>query len=294
MKIYQIENLLKAELPNFNVDGLPKSLLEIHVELEEVVNVDEFIETCLQEAKTQKSSGRHRQLDWEEGWQGRGTLYEPTVDHQVPYYFYKNTHLRLGHKVFVDHSRWTEYFLLRLLQLRALNSIEEISKNGEELIVEFGCGTGHNLKFLQQHFPKCKLQGADWAQSAVDLLKKTGFQSKRVDFFDETSFWDIKEPYYAFTNASLEQTGSEFKKFIGFLIDDLNCKGAIHIEPVQELLGDTKLEVSSKQYSTQRQYLNGFLDFLKKDGRVEVKTHKNLIGSKYLYGYQIVTWSKSQ
>ena len=287
-----LENLLRTDLPEFEVRSIPRVLLEHQVCLEPIKDISSFIRDCEADSKIAKVAGSHRINDWEEGWAGKGTVVDPMLGVQVPYYFLNNTHIRLGQKVYKDLSGWTEYYLLRLIQLNAFNELNSMVREPKKLIVEFGCGTGHNLTFLARYFDKTDFWGADWATSAVLMLKQNGVRSKKVDFFNPKTYWRIEQPYFAYTNASLEQCGDEFVGFMDFLISDLNCMGAVHIEPIPELLAHTPLEINSVAYCNKRNYLTGFIEYLQTKAGIRMVERKNMIGSKNLYGYQQVIWTK--
>ena len=60
------------------------------------------------------------------------------------------------HARFYQATRWSFLFgRRRLIQAINLPSI------GQSTLLEVGCGTGHNLKFLASHFPNLKLFGVD-------------------------------------------------------------------------------------------------------------------------------------
>ncbi|MBL0061963.1 MAG: class I SAM-dependent methyltransferase [bacterium] len=51
-------------------------------------------------------------------------------------------------------------------------------------ILDFGCGTGKNLKHLRKHFPKAVLFGTDISQDSLDIAAKLNLDSCKLDYFD--------------------------------------------------------------------------------------------------------------
>ena len=171
-----------------------------------------------------------------------------------------------------------------------------VQKIDFEAIIEFGAGTGHNISYLKSKSQKL-FYGADWAQASVDkminekIVERT--RSFCVDYFTSSTFMEPKETYCAFTNASLEQAGSQFQEFMNFIIDSPKCRAGVHIEPIWELISpNTALNRASIQYMKKRGYLDGFYEFMKAQN-INIICHKDFgLGSKFMSGYQLVVWKK--
>lgn len=263
------------------------------VNLEEIHDLDAFLAQCELESSTFKKAGPHRKDDWELGWSGHGITTEYPDFPDLPYYFKKNTHVRIGNKAYRDLSGLTELCLLRTIQDIAFSS--DLVKRAKA-VIEFGCGTGHNLSYLSSRISQ-SLYGADWAQSAVERIVEAGIvQSGRafqVDYFDRATFKAPPEPYLAFTNASLEQAGEGYPGFINFLFSDSNCIGGIHIEPISDLVLPThSLNIFSIDYAKRRAYLTNFYEFMKNSGKKILVAKDFGLGSKFISGYQLLIWEK--
>jgi hypothetical protein len=115
----------------------------------------------------------------------------------------------------------------------------------------------------------------------------------RVDYFKPETYNSPSEDFVAFTNASLEQSGSNYKDFMNYLFNNNSCIGGIHIEPISDLVKpEHPLNINSISYTNKRGYLNNFYNFMLESG-VNIKLAKDYgIGSKYLSGYQLIIWSK--
>lgn len=272
---------------------ISESWLEAQVDLTEVEDIQNYINDCEQLSQNFKTAGPERQQDWEWGWSGNGVTNESKEFPNIPYYFKNNTHVRVGNRVYIDNTKYTEIRLLRMLQDIAFSYIS----NPETLaLIEYGAGTGHNLQYLKKKKFK-EIYAADWAQSAVEKMARDGIiktgNNYRVDYFQESTYQSPPEPYVAFTNASLEQAGNKYQNFMEFLINDENLKMGIHIEPISDLVKPTSaLNIQSKKYAEQRGYLENFHAFMTNQG-IDIKLAKDFeIGSRFISGYQMIIWSK--
>lgn len=270
-----------------------KQWLEKEVNLELVSDIDNYIKNCENESISFKKAGPDRIHDWEAGWSGNGITNEFKDFPNIPYYFKKNTHVRLGDKVYKDLSGLTELCLLRTIQDLAFTN--EIM-NKVTAVVEYGCGTGHNLSYLKST-KNFELYGADWAQSAVDKLIENKVVKEgnayRVDYFKPETYNSPNDSFIAFTNASLEQSGSDYKDFMNYLINNSSCIGGIHIEPISDLVKpDHPLNINSINYTDRRGYLKNFYKFMQESSVKLIVAKDYGIGSRFLSGYQLIIWSK--
>lgn len=288
LKDYLLDVYSASEIAQVNDKWLSHT-----VNLEEINDLDVFLSQCELESTTFKKAGPHRKEDWELGWSGHGITTEYQEFPNLPYYFKKNVHVRIGDKVYQDLSGLTELYLLRTIQDVAFAS--ELVKQAQS-VIEFGCGTGHNLSYLASRIPH-NLYGADWAQSAVERIVEAGIvkpgRAFRVDYFDQDTFQAPPESYIAFTNASLEQAGENYQEFVNFLFSDERCKGGIHIEPISDLVLPThSLNKFSIDYAKRRAYLTNFYEYMKNSGMKILVAKDYGLGSKYISGYQLLIWSK--
>lgn len=61
-------------------------------------------------------------------------------------------------------------------------------KHNVSTILEYGCGTGRNLGFLQENFPDAQIIATDISQSSLELASET---NPKIEFRVETSDLDI-------------------------------------------------------------------------------------------------------
>lgn len=297
MQTYKILEILREVFTERQLSLLDREALDKKLILEEIIDINSFIQTCDAETIALKVAGEHRQKDWEKGWAGEGVFYSNNEYNNLPYYFKNNSHIRVGLKVYRDISGFAEVDLLRILQEIIFK--EYLFKIESRVIFEYGCGTGSNIQYLSRKFPELEFYGSDWVESACRKLVENKILDQEkvrlVNYFDINTFSGASVPYVAFTNASLEQSGERYLEFMQFLSGNPNCLGGIHIEPVRELLDlSNPLNVQSFNYSERRGYLTDFYRNLKLLN-VEILLAKDFsIGSKYINGYQVVCWKKKK
>ncbi|CAM8360202.1 hypothetical protein [Candidatus Methylopumilus universalis] len=270
--------------------------IEKSFNVSKVFDIQKYLLTCKAETINVKKSGPHRLNDWEDGWSGSGVYYSSDDYNNLPYYFKNNTYVRLNSNVYEDLDGFLEVELLRCLQEIVLKKFLKTKKDFKG-IFEYGCGTGSNIQFLKKVIPEHEYFGSDWAKSACDMLIKNSILKSSqvfcVNYFDPSTYKGSTDSYIAFTNASLEQTGDKYIEFMNFLFSNPQCVGGIHIEPIRELLNlDSDLNKQSYEYAEKRQYLTNFFHFIKQSNVKILEAKDYGIGSKYISGYQVITWIK--
>jgi SAM-dependent methyltransferase len=236
-------------------------------------------------------------MGWEENFK---SLKTGGLDSLIPKYFGKFPYVRFAGK-FYGANRDTE---LRFLRLILLNEIEWLLKSFSiDTLFEFGCGTGHNLFFLQSIFKDLRFVGTDWSRKSGEIIQyaSTKFDISNVatvepfDYFKPNRDLEIGDNTGIMTIASLEQVGGEFEDFLDFIIAR-RPRFAIHIEPEEELL-DSKstFDQSSIDYIRKRGYLTGFMSGLKKReirGEIMIlRIIRSHLGSFPMDGYSVFVWA---
>ena len=229
-------------------------------------------------------SGTHRKQQWEKGWGENLKSGDIT-----PKYFGKYNVFRINQRFITSKDKKFEqkslYSIVDEMYWKYLHDAKDI--------YEFGCGTGHNLKRIQK-ISKAKLHGFDWTTSSNKIIKGLGFDAQNFDYFEPNFNIGLAENSAILTVASLEQTGTRFERFLGYLIRN-KPKIVVHIEPIPELLDETNLlDYLSIKYMQKRKYLTGFLDVLQgmeKQGKIKIlEARRSGIGSLYIEGYSIIVW----
>lgn len=183
-----------------------------------------------------------------------------------------------------------EYFTPGELGLLSKLRGEVFSKylQGVKEVSEFGCGLGHNLLPLMG--TGRRLRGFDWASSSVSFVKKIGIEAEQFDMLRPSG---IKISGAVLTVHALEQLGSSWKPFLNYLLDQ-GPEICIHIEPIEELYGDSPRDRARLAYHRMRGYLSGFLTELRrleKMGDVElIDVRKSPFGGKDHDAYSVIVW----
>lgn len=245
-------------------------------------------------------SGPHRLKQWEKGWEQNLSEFSASkkTDDISPHYFGKYDINRLS-QTFVkaaspNYERNTLYAVLDYI-------FDKYAKSTEN-IYEFGCGTGHVLLKARETNPRANLFGLDWVKSSQKILKEmsgigivNNIKPYHFDFFNPDNSIKIEKDSLVLTVMALEQVGENHKKFVSYLLK--NKPGiCIHIEPVEELLDEHNLlDNLSIKYARKRNYLKGFLTYLRKlesEGKIKIHEAKRTnVGSFFIENSSMVVWS---
>ena len=244
-------------------------------------------------------AGEKRIDQWERGWgenlgELAGGISEEAV---IPKYFGKYDIVRLRQKFVRCASKDFEYYSLCVI----LDWLFDKYFRNAGSIYEFGCGTGHNLLRARKVNPSAKMYGLDWAISSQEIIKRIvvngvdrNMFARRFDLFNPDTGFALDNNSIVYTVAALEQVGDRFEKFIDYLLKNTPAL-CVHVEPVAELLDDNNLlDYLSIEYFKKRNYLNGFLSYLRKleaKGGIEIiKAQRTYLGSFFIDGYSVVVW----
>lgn len=298
ISIEEFEQVIGEELTQF----AKQKILQYSFEYEEL-SEEEYLEAIEKIKNSIKNpptiSGKHRAKDWENGWTENKKLFlkEKNARSLIPKYFGKFPYVRWNKNLIKTLNKDFEYNMLSLLEYQIFSKYFSNYKN----IYEFGCGTGHNLLRVKEVKPDCKLYGLDWASSSQELLNilsEEGImkcESTKFDFFQPEYSLEIKESSAIYTIAALEQIGSNYKNFVDFLLEK-KPDICVNVEPIIELFNDSNIELDQLcvQYCESRNYLNGFLTYLKElesQNKIQIIENKrNYIGSFFLEGYSTIIW----
>lgn len=160
-------------------------------------------------------------------------------------------------------------------------------------VVEYGCGSGSNLKILREILPKVQLYAVDWAPSAVELVSNIA-KSEVFDMKNPSKLeWqdDLKSKIGVLTSGSMEQLGEDYNKFLNYMLE-LKADVYLHFEPIIEFYEESTLyDYTALTYHKKRNYLGKFLTTLESIPNVEIieKTRTGF-GSKWNEGYNTIIW----
>jgi trans-aconitate methyltransferase len=251
-------------------------------------------------SKSLEISGAKRIVSWEKGWgENLNNLKNHQEDALIPKYFGKYPYVRFKQE-FYGAGKNTELIFLRALLLNEIENIltDFLPKN----IIEFGCGTGHNLFFLHSKLPKLILIGSDWTSGSAQIIEKAKktysvsniYPGRVFDYFNPDYRFELGSEDLVITVASLEQVGNKHRKFIDYLIKK-KPKRILHIEPEPVLLdANNRFDKTSIDYMEKRGYLCDFLLELKSRealGQIRIiKYQRSYFGSFPMDGYSIFVW----
>jgi hypothetical protein len=241
-------------------------------------------------------AGQKYKKKWEMGWGENLKAAKSKFSKKsfIPGYSDKFKYARVGSELVQTCSKNFDHKILHLILLFCYLKFFKKFNN----IIDFGCGTGHAILYLNKFNMNKKFIGLDWAQSSQDILKIINKKFPNIsglnfNFFKPKLKLKLNN-WAAFTTASMEQIGKRYKKFYFFL--KKNKPGVIvNIEPIPEMLNKNDLlESLSIQYMKKRNYLNSYLNFLlneekKKKIKILFK-RKSYFGSFLIYGYSIIVW----
>jgi hypothetical protein len=243
-------------------------------------------------------AGEKRIDQWERGWgENLGELAGGIQEAVIPKYFGKYEIVRLNRMFVRCASRNFEYHSLCVI----LDWLFDKYFREASSIYEFGCGTGHNLLRARKVNPSAKMHGLDWAISSQEIIKQIvvngidrNMFARRFDLFNPDSGFALDNNSVVYTVAALEQVGNRFEKFVDYLLKNKPTL-CVHVEPIAELLDENNLlDYLSIEYFKKRNYLNGFLSYLRKlelNGGIEIiKAQRTYIGSFFIDGYSVVVW----
>lgn len=245
-------------------------------------------------------AGRQKIGLWKKGWgdiRDRFVKSGYDVNTLFPHYDLKPGEvLRLDREFIIPKDpmfemKWLEIFRTWFFK-KYLSSVDSI--------YEFGCGTGRNLVALAKLFPEKKLYGFEWVRPSVDIIN---LLARKHQYNIEGGLFDFFSPDYRvrfspnsaiLTRAALEQVGSNFDKFLNFLLKR-SPSLCVHIEPIVELYDDANLiDHLAVVFQRKRNYLDGYLDRLReleRRGVIDIlAVHRVPFGSLHLDPYSYIVW----
>jgi hypothetical protein len=141
----------------------------------------------------------------------------------------------------------------------------------------------------------------DWVESSVGLInllaerKKYNLEGQVFNMFSPNKKLNLQKNSAVLTVHALEQLGSNFVKFIDFVIDKSPCV-CLNIEPIYELYDKNNLiDHLAMEFHKKRNYLFGFLAYLKKlekEEKIEILKVQRLQYGSCMYhdSYSFVVW----
>jgi len=298
VKSKDFKNFFKEEPSEFlkkHIKGLNYNHLNINDKNKYILLIKKFI----LEKKILKS-GKKYYKKWEDGWEENFRLFKKNknIKDLIPKYLGKYEISRINNKLIKINSKNFDYKIIKIITLYILEKYFKNQRN----VVEFGCGTGLNLIYLNKINPKINIIGLDWTISSQKIIKLLNKKYKNIsgykfDYFNPKFNKKIRLPkkeWSCFTVASLEQIGGKFKKFIKFL-EKTKPNIVVNVEPINEILNKKKiLDYLSIKYAEKRNYLKGYYTYLKKlqkDKKIKIiEVKKSPFGNLFMNNFSIICW----
>lgn len=286
-----LSDYVKGKIEKYNLSYSNITASERDVCIRKIVSI--LLDTNL------VAAGEHRLEQWESGWTENFEELVHSADPEsvIPHYYGKYDIVRFDQKFIRPLSERFEYYMLATI----LDWVFDKYLRDADFVYEFGCGTGHHLFRVRGVNPDADLWGLDWAAASQNIIRKIALEgidprmfAHRFDFFDPDMDFVLESDAVVYTVAALEQIGTRFGKFVSFLKKN-RPRLCIHVEPIAELLdNDNLLDCLSIEYFKKRNYLSGFLTYLRElEARNEIeilKAQRTYIGSFFIEGYSLIVW----
>ncbi len=257
----------------------------------------EILRTLLDNGLVKAGQERHGQ--WELGWEENLRALEVTkrVEAVVPRYFGKRDLVRLNRRLVKAMSEDFEYRVFTVVMDWLFDKYMADSKS----VYEFGCGTGYNLLRLREYNRGGDLWGLDWTaasrkiiEALASLTEDPKLFARSFDYFNPDPEFHLKEGAVVYTAASLEQVGERFVPFLDYLLEEKPSL-VVNVEPIEELLDPGNLmDYLSLLYFRKRNYLSGYLTYLRKlerEGKIEILAcRRSNTGSFFIEGHSVLVW----
>lgn len=245
-------------------------------------------------------AGEERYEQWERGWSENleKLTNNPDTESIIPHYFGKYGFVRINQRFIKPASKNFEYYTLCVI----VDWIFDKYIRDANSVYEFGCGTGYHLLRARKVNPTANLWGLDWTVASQEIIRKFAREdicprlyAHRFDYYNPDMDFVLEKDAIIYTVASLEQVGSRFEKFVDYLLKN-KPRLCIHIEPIAELLdADNLLDYLSIEYFKKRNYLSGYLTYLRQlenqDKLTIHRAQRTFIGSLFIEGYSVIVWS---
>ena len=241
------------------------------------------------DSKKLKASGPHRINDWETGWKENLQEFNKSkhnLNNLMPKFVKKDAYIRFQGNLIETKSNSFETDFVSVLRYYLFSKYYKKINT----LYEFGAGTGLNLIAAANIFPELNLVGLDWTNSSIDIinsLKKKlniNISGKRMDLFSPEDNYLLDKNPGILTIGTLEQLGENFKPFVDYLLKN-KPQVCIHVETIYELYNPNNLlDYLAINYLEQRNYLRGFLPYLKDletKKKIKILEVKRTFGSFY-------------
>lgn len=296
-----------AKFINTTVEDLPQECIDLVNDTDlryDIVIGEERDKLILNIFKTIDSKdlsivGKHRLGVWEKGWGENLDNYIKSnynFNELIPKYVKIGEPKRFNGNYIMPINTNFEYDLFNIFRIYFFKKYF----SDVDYFYEFACGTGHNLITFAKMFPEKKIYGLDWSKKSIDLINKIAevnkynIEGRQFNFFSPDKSLKIQKNSAVMTMGGLEQTGSNYKNFVEYLISQ-SPKICINSEPMNEMYDkDILSDYLGLKYHKKRKYLKDYLKYLKfleSKNKIEIiKIVKIELGNLYQDGYSMIMW----
>ena len=286
----KINKILNKEIINSNLSYREINIKEYFYYINDLINITFNQKYIL--------SGNKYKKKWENGWGYNFKILKKkkNINSLIPGYSDKFRIAQVKNRLI---KTVTKNFLFKAQKI-ILSFIFDKYLKKFKYIVEFGTGTGHNLVALYKKDTSKFFYGLDWSSSSEKIFKLLKKKYPKI-FFRKFNFFNPKNNlqfkknlWSGFTFGALEQVGYKYKKFFHFL-QKTNPGIVVHLEPIEELLNkDNLLDNLSINYIEKRNYLRGYLDFLKEKEKKNIikiiSIRKSYFGDFRIKAFSLIVW----
>lgn len=237
---------------------------------------------------------RPTQRQWDSAWQ---EIYDAELN-EPKYLQSARTSLITG-----NIFRWNQDYIGALdpklekkYHENVLKNIVENYFSNIDYVIEFGCGTGHNLQAVKRERPDVMVYGSDFTDSSLKCLNRLGIPGFKFDLRDsgdENIPVELKNNHSRvgiFTMGALEQVGDKIDGFIEFCCSFRPAE-CIHVEPIVELYDPSNpVDQLAIDYHHARGYLKGLFPTLQQKGLLK-SYERSTFGNSFNEGYTVLRWN---
>lgn len=247
-------------------------------------------------------AGEDETARWEKGWGENLDNFRKSLDKKelIPHYNRKGSPARLFGNFIkpVDGNFENDWIDL----LRAF--LFETYLYDKSAVYEFGCGSAYNLLAFAEMDESKYYFGSDWVPQSSQIIKLIAdelghnMEGGVFDMFHPDSSMPVRENSVLLTFGSLEQMGTDYGKFLQFMLDK-PFSLYVHIGSILEKYDteNSMVDYLTYRFEKMRNYCDGFFTSLLRlnsDGIVDIlKMHRIGCGSFLSDGYSLTVWRRT-
>lgn len=229
---------------------------------------------------------------WDNGWQENLDALRETGDLKAlqPKYIKSGLPVRFDSKFVMMDDPDYEALWYRDFRRKFCELLEPYDH-----IFEFGSGSGYNVAYMAQRWPRKHIVGLDWSWPAVEIIHELKLnhglnaRGQHFDFFAPDYTLEFPPNSAVLTVGALEQTGKGWPPFFDFLSANAPAF-CLHIEPLIEMYDPNSLvDYTAIRAHQVRNFWTGIIQEIPRYAS-EWKAKRTGFGSLVLEGYSQLMW----